>query len=62
MMNMFNENLYMRCRVCTHDISEPSKAIIIFYKDFLDEKIRKYLYTNVRIHFDISQKKRARRS
>lgn len=42
------ERIYLKCRVCLCDIHEHNNPNVnIFSKDFLDEKIRRYLYVNV---------------
>ncbi|KAJ6646363.1 Zinc finger imprinted 3 [Pseudolycoriella hygida] len=40
-------NLFLKCRICVNDIHQYSNAITIFCKDFLDEKIKKYLHVNI---------------
>lgn len=48
-MNVIHEieNIYHKCRVCVRDIEHSAQAITIYGKDFLDEKIKKYLHVNV---------------
>lgn len=42
------ERIYLKCRVCLCDIHEHNNPNVnIFSRDFLDEKIRRYLYVNV---------------
>lgn len=45
------DNIYTKCRLCIMDIPDGTHAITIFSKDFLDEKIKKYLYVDVCITF-----------
>lgn len=48
------ERIYLKCRVCLCDIHEQNNPNVhIFSKDFLDEKIRRYLYVNVSIFVNI---------
>lgn len=47
MTSLRENNLFLKCRICVNDIHQYSNAITIFCKDFLDEKIRKYLHVNV---------------
>lgn len=42
------ERIFLKCRVCLTEIQEHNNPNVnIFSKDFLDEKIRRYLYVNV---------------
>ncbi|XP_037052363.1 zinc finger protein 1 homolog [Bradysia coprophila] len=47
MTSLRESNLFLKCRICVSDIQQYSNAITIFCKDFLDEKIRKYLHVNI---------------
>lgn len=46
-MNVIHENIFHKCRVCVRDIENSTQAVTIYCKDFLDEKIKKYLHVNV---------------
>lgn len=49
--NTDRENIYMKCRLCLVDIPVATHGITVFSKDYLDEKIRKYLFVDVCIKY-----------